>query len=109
MQNDFSKPPAITNYMSMKFEVLMSCLEKMYHNHLPLNAFTSRYPSARAKAMLTLMLDCHRKDCKDCDKILTEENLGLFHGDENDFKMDLGKYLLCISYWVILRYFYVPT
>ena len=93
---DFSKPPPITNYMSMKFEVLMGCLEKMYHNHLPLNAFTSRYPSARAKAMLTLMLDCHRQDCKDCEKILTEENLGLFHGDENELKMDLGS-IMCFA------------
>ena len=37
------KPPPITNYMSVKIETLMNCLEKMYHNHLPLNAFTSRY------------------------------------------------------------------
>ena len=36
------KPPPITNYMSVKIETLMNCLEKMYHNHLPLNAFTSR-------------------------------------------------------------------
>ena len=57
---DPNKPPPITNYMSVKIETLMSCLEKMYHNHLPLNAFTSRFPNARAKAMLTLMLDGHR-------------------------------------------------
>ena len=41
-QIDPLKPPPITNYMSVKIETLMNCLEKMYHNHLPLNAFTSR-------------------------------------------------------------------
>lgn len=83
------KPPPITNYMSVKIEILMNCLEKMYHNHLPLNAFTSRFPNARAKAALTLMLDSHRADCETCDKILEEANVGIFHGDEAKMKMDL--------------------
>ena len=74
--SDPNKPPPITNYMSVKIETLMSCLEKMYHNHLPLNAFTSRFPNARAKAMLTLMLDGHRQDCEKCDTIL---DLSLIH------------------------------
>ena len=69
----------------------MNCLEKMYHNHLPLNAFTSRFPNARAKAMLTLMLDGHRQECDSCDKILDDANVGIFHGDEQKLKMDLGK------------------
>lgn len=86
------KPPPITNYMSVKIEILMNCLEKMYHNHLPLNAFTSRFPNARAKAMLTLMLDGHRQECDSCDKILDDANVGIFHGDEQKLKMDLGKY-----------------
>ena len=70
----------------------MNCLEKMYHNHLPLNAFTSRFPNARAKAMLTLMLDGHRQECDSCDKILDDANVGIFHGDEQKLKMDLGNY-----------------
>ena len=87
---DLMKPPPITNYMSVKIETLMNCLEKMYHNHLPLNAFTSRFPNARAKAMLTLMLDGHRADCEDCTKILEEANVGIFHGDEEKLKMDMA-------------------
>jgi len=84
------KPPPITNYMSVKIETLMNCLEKMYHNHLPLNAFTSRFPNARAKAMLTLMLDGHRATCETCTNILEEANVGVFHGDEDKLKMDLS-------------------
>lgn len=75
--------------MSVKIETLMNCLEKMYFNHLPLNAFTSRFANARAKAMLTLMLDGHRKDCSTCSKILEEANVGIFHGDEAKLQMDL--------------------
>ena len=75
--SDPNKPPPITNYMSVKIETLMSCLEKMYHNHLPLNAFTSRFPNARAKAMLTLMLDGHRQDCEKCDTILDDANVSI--------------------------------
>ena len=87
---DPNKPPPITNYMSVKIEVLMNCLEKMYHHHLPLNAFTSRFPNARAKAMLTLMLDGHRKECENCDKILCDENVGVFHAEEEQLKMDMS-------------------
>jgi hypothetical protein len=89
---DPSKPPPITNYMSVKLEDLMNCLEKMYHNHLPLNAFTSRFPNARAKAMLTLMLDSHRADCESCDKILDEGSVGIFHGNEEKLKMDMAEF-----------------
>lgn len=81
------KPPPITNYMSVKIELLMNCLERMYHHHLPLNAFTSRFPNARAKAMLTLMLDGHRKECEDCEKILADENVGVFHAEEAQLVM----------------------
>ena len=70
-------------------EDLMSCLEKMYYNHLPTNAFTSRYPYARAKAMLTLMFDGLRQDCELDDKILKDANLGIFHADEEKLKIDL--------------------
>ena len=79
MISDPNKPPPITNYMSVKIETLMSCLEKMYHNHLPLNAFTSRFPNARAKAMLTLMLDGHRQECESCDKILDDANVSIVY------------------------------
>ena len=89
---DPNKPPPITNYMSVKIEVLMNCLEKMYHHHLPLNAFTSRFPNARAKAMLTLMLDGHRKECEDCEKILANENVGVFHAEEDQLKMDMSAF-----------------
>ena len=86
------RPPPVTNYMSVKIETLMNCLEKMYHHHLPMNAFTSRFPNARAKAMLTLMLDGHRQDCQDCANILEDANVGIFHCDEEKFKMDLAAY-----------------
>ena len=89
---DPSKPPPVTNYMSVKIEILMNCLEKMYHNHLPLNAFTSRFPNARAKAMLTLMLDGHRAECESCNNILEDANVGVFHGDEDKLKMDLAAF-----------------
>ena len=89
---DPTKPPPITNYMSVKIETLMNCLEKMYHHHLPLNAFTSRFPNARAKAMLTMMLDGHRNECTPCSKVLEDANVGVFHSDEEKLKMDLDSF-----------------
>ena len=98
MISDPNKPPPITNYMSVKIETLMSCLEKMYHNHLPLNAFTSRFPNARAKAMLTLMLDGHRQECESCDKILDDANVSIVYVKQGTKSFFTSNF--CIFRWV---------
>ncbi len=92
--HDPNKPPPITSYMKVRLEELMNCLEKMFHNHLPTNAFTARYPNARTKAMLTLMLDAHRAGCEECDRVLDEANMGKFHSDSDrmDGGLDLSEY-----------------